>query len=301
VIRAFTRKGGPDPGAGEAPVGPDGLARDSASETAGLADLPPITPSPGPASRRAAAAVAVAAGAAFVLVTAWVVRRGAAVPALDREIHGWVVAHRGPGGVAVARAARWAGTTEVILPALIAVGAAAGRGRDLGARLGSGFLLCLVASTGIYAEIWVNHAIGRPRPPAADWAGAAGGASFPSGHTTAATLFALSCAWAVAARLPPGWPRRAAWAGGAAYAVTVGWSRVWLGVHWPTDVAGGWLFGTAWLAACVAAITLSRRRPQPSEALSPEALSPEALPPAGGVSGQSRPRRRSRRGRPSGS
>jgi undecaprenyl-diphosphatase len=132
------------------------------------------------------------------------------------------------------------------------------RGRGLAQRVGSGLLPVLVASTGIYTEIWINHVISRPRPPVADWAGAASGASFPSGHTTAATLFALSAAWTIAARVPAGGPRRAVWAGAAVYAAAVGWSRVWLGVHWPTDVAAGWLFGTAWTAGCIAAITLPK-------------------------------------------
>ncbi len=191
----------------------------------------------------------------------WVASRGAAVPALDEAIHRWAVTHRDAGSVAVARAVRWAGTTYVVLAALIVIGAAsAPRGRGLAQRVGSGLLPVLVASTGIYAEIWVNHIISRPRPPVADWAGAASGASFPSGHTTAATLFALSAAWAIAARVPPGGPRRAVWAGAAVYAAAVGWSRVWLGVHWPTDVAAGWLFGTAWAAGCIAAITLPKSR-----------------------------------------
>jgi membrane-associated phospholipid phosphatase len=189
----------------------------------------------------------------------WVASRGPAVPALDEAIHRWAVMHRDAGSVAVARAVRWGGTTYVVLAALIVIGAvSAPRGRGLAQRVGSGLLPVLVASTGIYTEIWINHVISRPRPPVADWAGAASGASFPSGHTTAATLFALSAAWTIAARVPAGGPRRAVWAGAAVYAAAVGWSRVWLGVHWPTDVAAGWLFGTAWTAGCIAAITLPK-------------------------------------------
>ena len=196
------------------------------------------------------------------MLTVWVASRGTSVPALDEGIHRWALAHRGPASLAVARAVRWGGTTYVVLPALIVIGAAAApRGRGLARRLGSGLLPALVASTGVYAEIWINHVIGRARPPVADWAGAAGGASFPSGHTTAATLFALGCAWAIAGRVRPGGPRRAIWAAAGAYALVVGWSRIWLGVHWPTDVAAGWLFSAAWTAGCIAAITWPARGP----------------------------------------
>jgi undecaprenyl-diphosphatase len=139
---------------------------------------------------------------------------------------------------------------------------AAAPGSGWSRRVRFGLILCAIAGAGIGVETQVNHLIGRARPPLSDWAGAASGPSFPSGHTTVATLFALSCAWACAGRVRAGWPRRAIWAGAAVYAGAVGWSRVWLGVHWPTDVVAGWLFGLAWLAASTALIiSLRRRRP----------------------------------------
>jgi membrane-associated phospholipid phosphatase len=226
-----------------------------------IADSPRITPSPQTVSRATAATACVAASLAFGLLTAWVVRRGTAVPAVDEHLHRWVLAHRGPTSAAVARAIRWGGVSWIVLPALVPVGAAAARpGGGLNRRLGSGLLLCLIASTGVYAETRINVAVGRVRPPMRDWAGAAAGPSFPSGHTTNATMFALCCAWALAARVPPGWPRRAVWAGAAAYSGVVGWSRIWLGVHWPTDVLGAWLFDTAWFAGSVSVIIIVRRR-----------------------------------------
>jgi membrane-associated phospholipid phosphatase len=241
------------------PSGTDPVPGPSARADAAPDQATAVETASAAASCRQAACVCFAAGLLFGLLALWIARRGAAVPAVDTAIHSWALSHRGPGSVAVANAVRWGGVTSVVLPALIVVGAVTASGRKLGRRLRSGVLLCLVASAGVYAEILVNHGIDRRRPPVADWAGAASGAAFPSGHTTAATLFVLSCAWAIAARLPVGWPRRSVWAGAVAYAAVVGWSRVWLGVHWPTDVVGGWLFSLAWCAGTVAVIGVLRR------------------------------------------
>lgn len=69
--------------------------------------------------------------------------------------------------------------------------------------------------------------------------------SFPSGHAMGSATLAL-----VAIALA--WPTRWRWpavAVGAAFVAWVGLSRVYLGVHYPSDVMGGWLLALAWAAA----------------------------------------------------
>jgi undecaprenyl-diphosphatase len=106
----------------------------------------------------------------------------------------------------------------------------------------------------------INSSVGRPRARIEDWAGVAGGPSYPSGHTTAATVFALLCAWALTGRAGPSRARVVPWIAAVVFALTIGWTRVWLGVHWPSDVAGGLLYGAAWSATFLAVVSRRRSR-----------------------------------------
>jgi membrane-associated phospholipid phosphatase len=87
-----------------------------------------------------------------------------------------------------------------------------------------------------------KHVIGRPRP-------SGGAPGFPSGHTTAAAAFAVMLIY-IASR--ERWPHRTR---GTLVAVAVllaglvGWARIMLHAHWPSDVLGGLLIGTACAAA----------------------------------------------------
>lgn len=88
---------------------------------------------------------------------------------------------------------------------------------------------------------------------------AVAGFSFPSGHAFAAVAFFGCVAYLVAMDASPSL-RRVIWVGWAALALLLGGSRIVLGVHWPTDVVGGFLAGAILLAGVIAGVR--RWRPQ---------------------------------------
>ena len=80
--------------------------------------------------------------------------------------------------------------------------------------------------------------------------------SYPSGHSAAASALFLTLALLAAGAERRTGPRRVLVGGGVALALLVAWSRVYLGVHYYTDVIGGLLLGSA---GALAATLVARR------------------------------------------
>lgn len=90
--------------------------------------------------------------------------------------------------------------------------------------------------------------------------------SFPSGHALAAALFAIMVAFIVVRSTPRLRVRLTAIGLAVAGGVLVGLSRVYLGVHWPSDVLGSWLLALGWSSvACGGFLILERYGPPARE------------------------------------
>jgi undecaprenyl-diphosphatase len=202
---------------------------------------------PGVSRRRLAAAAVM--GLAFVAL-ALAVTSSAHAFAVDVTIHDWLKAHRTPGLTTAALAVTATGASGVVVPAVLVLSLLAGRGSGL-ERLLPAVLATGVLLLGIGVRLVVSNLVARERPPSADWAGFAHGYAFPSGHTTTSALTAGVLIWVAAGRLTGGL-RTAVVVVLAAWAVSVGLTRAYLGVHWPTDVLGGWLLALTWLLLATA-------------------------------------------------
>jgi undecaprenyl-diphosphatase len=100
--------------------------------------------------------------------------------------------------------------------------------------------------------------VARARPNLPDPVALAPGDSFPSGHAVNATLGAGVIVLLVLPMLPR-WGRRIAWALAWFLVLSVGYTRIALGVHWVSDVVAGIVLGTAVVAATAAAFETWRR------------------------------------------
>jgi undecaprenyl-diphosphatase len=102
---------------------------------------------------------------------------------------------------------------------------------------------------GAAAELVIKRIFQRKRPTLLPHLEVVTSSSFPSGHAMAASSLYLTLAF-VASRSPRLRKKRfASLASAAALATLIGATRVYLGVHWPTDVVGGLALGTAWACA----------------------------------------------------
>lgn len=136
-------------------------------------------------------------------------------------------------------------------PAVLALVVAAAWGGLMMARQAAMAWLALAsAGAGLMMTMVLKQVFSRARPQEIYHATVATGYSFPSGHAMMSAVVFLTLA-VLAARLAPRTLMRVylvALAG--LLAGLVGLSRIYLGVHWASDVAAGWAAGSAWALAC---------------------------------------------------
>ena len=173
---------------------------------------------------------------------------------LDSRVFNWVIGWRAGWLTPFVRAVTDLATAPVVFGLLVVINAAfAVRRSNWGIPLACGMWLAI----GQLLRLIINVSIARPRPPVVAQLVHASGYSFPSGHTTTATLAYPMLGWLLSL-LIPAW-RNTLWTAAAGIAVAVGLSRVYLGVHWPTDVLGGWCLGLCWLLLGVGLVEAIRR------------------------------------------
>ena len=118
--------------------------------------------------------------------------------------------------------------------------------------LGTVWLVAGIGSSLINSTL--KHSFARPRPPWKDeWVWEAN-ESFPSGHSTASVVLVGLLAYMLVIGCPRWTGRVAILTGALLLILTIGFSRVYLGAHYFSDVVGGYCVGTAWLAVCITAV-----------------------------------------------
>jgi undecaprenyl-diphosphatase len=143
------------------------------------------------------------------------------------------------------------GSTAVLAPVGLLVFAVwLRRGRRRAA-----YLFAIAMAGAIMLDITLKEVFRRPRPSAAFFGFALPSTySFPSGHA----LVSL-CFYGALVALGVRGHRVAAWLGALALVALIGFSRIYLGVHYPTDVIGGYAAACAWLLTVRSA---ARMRPE---------------------------------------
>jgi membrane-associated phospholipid phosphatase len=188
------------------------------------------------------------AGGLLLALLAVVVRSTDALAGLDSSVAEWGDQHANAWTHDALTLVTYLGeTVTVTIVAVVVAAVEYARTRNRWVVL---FLLAVILGDKLLTEA-VKQIVDRARPTI-EAVAATLGPSFPSGHTSTA-----AASWAAFALVAGRWWGRQAWpalAGAAVgIAVAVALSRVFLDVHWLTDVLGGLALGWAWFAACAIA------------------------------------------------
>jgi membrane-associated phospholipid phosphatase len=224
---------------------------------------PPAPPTPtgsGPGRRRprGPGLAALVLAVLFALLLALVVASWAPLLSFDRTVADTLHerAVREPGVVHANRILTdwiWDPWTMRALTAA-AVGVLLWRGRRFTA-----VWLALTVALGTLVQQAVKYAVGRERPSWPDPVDSAHYSAFPSGHAMTATVVCGVFLWLLRRAGARGALWWAALGTAVVSVVGVGWTRLYLGVHWFSDILGAWLLGACWAALAIALFPRARR------------------------------------------
>ena len=170
--------------------------------------------------------------------------------AFDDAVLQWVGQHRTPKLEPVMVEITFLGTGTVVLM-LVAV---SGMFLWLSRHKYSALLLLISTTGGIVLNNLLKAGFERPRPQIFDWGTHVVSWSFPSGHAMSAAVVYGTVAYLAARLQRRHWHRVVTLLAALVLIVLIAASRVYLGVHYPSDVLAGIIIGLAWAAFCMATL-----------------------------------------------
>lgn len=212
------------------------------------------------------------AGLAFIFLKLWSEIAEGETHALDEAL---LLALRAPGHPGTAIGPHWLPQIMVDLTSLgsgtfhvLFTVAVTGFLIVKGARKRAMILLAAISSGGLVVAL-LKNLFDRPRPELVSHLVQVQSLSFPSGHAANSALVYLTMGILLTKVEEGRWVRAYIMIAAMVLTLAVGLSRLYLGVHWPSDVAAGWAFGAAWAIAWGIAdfLVLGRERPESGDAV----------------------------------
>ncbi len=203
-------------------------------------------------------AAAIGAGVLFTELAERVRVASSAVNRFDHAVWTVLATARLPWLTAMFDAATLAGGTAGMVPLVLVTAAVLAYRKQ---RASAAFVVGTAAG-GELLNFALKAYVARARPDLSVALAAAKYYSFPSGHAMS-SFVVLGAVSYIVMRQPWRWKVKSAFlAGATSIVLLVGMSRIYLGVHWASDIAGGWTAATVWLAFVTVAFELALRRRQ---------------------------------------
>jgi membrane-associated phospholipid phosphatase len=196
-----------------------------------------------------------AVGLVGFVVLALLLSLSAGVDQFDQPALAAVISVRGPHLTLLAQAASWLGSPGARV-ALAIAGAVLLWFRSRRVLLPIALLAALAATASLVTILKI--ALDRPRPPATLVVGTPlTDDAFPSGHAAGGSVVLILIALLLGLTAAKPHTRRFLLITGCLLALLIGWSRSYLGDHWPTDVVAGWLLAAVMVSATMGLVNLT--------------------------------------------